>query len=200
MSDICSQQRSHSSLDLRKFILLRDWKTWSTSSIPWCICGTILSVQQQSLRSADETSNEHDGWWWHNCMFASSYTTMQMMCWCILLSSCKHWTVLRCTQVKMSCPLHLVHPSSLSTLSLSWPYYLFEFTDLKLCLVVLLVLIGVLCFFFECVCVFPLIIPALIPLPFVAVEEDQQSALSPKKKQRNGGMRNSPNSSPKIMR
>ncbi|XP_059180518.1 calcium-activated potassium channel subunit alpha-1a isoform X12 [Centropristis striata] len=31
-------------------------------------------------------------------------------------------------------------------------------------------------------------------------EEDQQSALSPKKKQRNGGMRNSPNSSPKIMR
>ncbi|XP_049916142.1 calcium-activated potassium channel subunit alpha-1 isoform X1 [Epinephelus moara] len=37
-------------------------------------------------------------------------------------------------------------------------------------------------------------------LPFVAVEEDQQSALSPKKKQRNGGMRNSPNSSPKIMR
>ncbi|XP_051272878.1 calcium-activated potassium channel subunit alpha-1 isoform X4 [Dicentrarchus labrax] len=33
-----------------------------------------------------------------------------------------------------------------------------------------------------------------------AFEEDQQSALSPKKKQRNGGMRNSPNSSPKIMR
>ncbi|XP_026206794.1 calcium-activated potassium channel subunit alpha-1-like isoform X5 [Anabas testudineus] len=31
-------------------------------------------------------------------------------------------------------------------------------------------------------------------------EEDQQSALSPKKKQRNGGTRNSPNSSPKIMR
>ncbi|XP_074520029.1 calcium-activated potassium channel subunit alpha-1a-like isoform X9 [Halichoeres trimaculatus] len=31
-------------------------------------------------------------------------------------------------------------------------------------------------------------------------EEDQQLALSPKKKQRNGGMRNSPNSSPKIMR
>ncbi|XP_035853606.1 calcium-activated potassium channel subunit alpha-1 isoform X18 [Sander lucioperca] len=31
-------------------------------------------------------------------------------------------------------------------------------------------------------------------------EEDQQSALSPKKKQRNGGMRSSPNSSPKIMR
>ncbi|XP_013863142.1 calcium-activated potassium channel subunit alpha-1 isoform X12 [Austrofundulus limnaeus] len=31
-------------------------------------------------------------------------------------------------------------------------------------------------------------------------EEDQQSTLSPKKKQRNGGMRNSPNSSPKIMR
>ncbi|XP_047183728.1 calcium-activated potassium channel subunit alpha-1 isoform X3 [Scophthalmus maximus] len=33
-----------------------------------------------------------------------------------------------------------------------------------------------------------------------AFEEDQQSTLSPKKKQRNGGMRNSPNSSPKIMR
>ncbi|GLD62858.1 calcium-activated potassium channel subunit alpha-1 isoform X5 [Lates japonicus] len=32
-----------------------------------------------------------------------------------------------------------------------------------------------------------------------SIEEDQQSALSPKKKQRNGGMRNSPNSSPKIM-
>ncbi|XP_026206791.1 calcium-activated potassium channel subunit alpha-1-like isoform X3 [Anabas testudineus] len=33
-----------------------------------------------------------------------------------------------------------------------------------------------------------------------SIEEDQQSALSPKKKQRNGGTRNSPNSSPKIMR
>ncbi|XP_034425846.1 calcium-activated potassium channel subunit alpha-1-like isoform X3 [Hippoglossus hippoglossus] len=33
-----------------------------------------------------------------------------------------------------------------------------------------------------------------------SIEEDQQSALSPKKKQRNGGMRNSPNSSPKMMR
>ncbi|XP_069373914.1 calcium-activated potassium channel subunit alpha-1a-like isoform X5 [Paralichthys olivaceus] len=33
-----------------------------------------------------------------------------------------------------------------------------------------------------------------------STEEDQLSALSPKKKQRNGGMRNSPNSSPKIMR
>uniref|UniRef100_A0A3P9KFV3 Calcium-activated potassium channel subunit alpha-1 n=1 Tax=Oryzias latipes TaxID=8090 RepID=A0A3P9KFV3_ORYLA len=32
------------------------------------------------------------------------------------------------------------------------------------------------------------------------LEEDRHSALSPKKKQRNGGMRNSPNSSPKIMR
>ncbi|XP_047233018.1 calcium-activated potassium channel subunit alpha-1 isoform X13 [Girardinichthys multiradiatus] len=31
-------------------------------------------------------------------------------------------------------------------------------------------------------------------------EEDQQTALSPKKKQRNGGMRNSPNSSPMITR
>ncbi|XP_069373920.1 calcium-activated potassium channel subunit alpha-1-like isoform X11 [Paralichthys olivaceus] len=36
--------------------------------------------------------------------------------------------------------------------------------------------------------------------PLRASEEDQLSALSPKKKQRNGGMRNSPNSSPKIMR
>ncbi|XP_038591848.1 calcium-activated potassium channel subunit alpha-1 isoform X5 [Micropterus salmoides] len=33
-----------------------------------------------------------------------------------------------------------------------------------------------------------------------SIEEDQQLALSPKKKQRNGNMRNSPNSSPKIMR
>nr|XP_043869562.1 calcium-activated potassium channel subunit alpha-1 isoform X22 [Solea senegalensis] len=33
-----------------------------------------------------------------------------------------------------------------------------------------------------------------------SIEEDQQSTLSPKKKQRNGGMRISPNSSPKIMR
>ncbi|XP_029954507.1 calcium-activated potassium channel subunit alpha-1-like isoform X8 [Salarias fasciatus] len=33
-----------------------------------------------------------------------------------------------------------------------------------------------------------------------SIEEDQQSTLSPKKKQRNGGMRNSPNSSPKIIR
>ncbi|XP_072312336.1 calcium-activated potassium channel subunit alpha-1-like isoform X1 [Eucyclogobius newberryi] len=33
-----------------------------------------------------------------------------------------------------------------------------------------------------------------------SIEADQQSALSPKKKQRNGNMRNSPNSSPKIMR
>ncbi|CAJ1080316.1 calcium-activated potassium channel subunit alpha-1-like isoform X1 [Xyrichtys novacula] len=33
-----------------------------------------------------------------------------------------------------------------------------------------------------------------------SIEEDQTLALSPKKKQRNGGMRNSPNSSPKIMR
>ncbi|XP_058477521.1 calcium-activated potassium channel subunit alpha-1 isoform X13 [Solea solea] len=33
-----------------------------------------------------------------------------------------------------------------------------------------------------------------------SIEEDQQSTLSPKKKQRNGGMRISPNSSPKILR
>ncbi|XP_054898502.1 calcium-activated potassium channel subunit alpha-1-like isoform X16 [Poeciliopsis prolifica] len=33
-----------------------------------------------------------------------------------------------------------------------------------------------------------------------SIEEDQPTALSPKKKQRNGGMRNSPNSSPKITR
>uniref|UniRef100_A0A672GBW3 Calcium-activated potassium channel subunit alpha-1 n=1 Tax=Salarias fasciatus TaxID=181472 RepID=A0A672GBW3_SALFA len=32
------------------------------------------------------------------------------------------------------------------------------------------------------------------------IQYDQQSTLSPKKKQRNGGMRNSPNSSPKIIR
>ncbi|KAL2078597.1 hypothetical protein ACEWY4_026282 [Coilia grayii] len=32
------------------------------------------------------------------------------------------------------------------------------------------------------------------------LDEDPQSALSPKKKQRNGGMRNSPNSSPKVIR
>ncbi|KTF83839.1 hypothetical protein cypCar_00029698, partial [Cyprinus carpio] len=31
------------------------------------------------------------------------------------------------------------------------------------------------------------------------VEEEQQSALSPKKKQRNGGMRSSPTCSPKII-
>ncbi|KAF3704334.1 Calcium-activated potassium channel subunit alpha-1 [Channa argus] len=36
--------------------------------------------------------------------------------------------------------------------------------------------------------------------PSHSIEENQQSALSPKKKQRNGGMRSSPNSSPKIMR
>ena len=48
-------------------------------------------------------------------------------------------------------------------------------------------------------CAFPLIIPPLTPMPVVAVEEDKQSALSPKKK-RNGGTRNSPNSSPKMMR
>ncbi|XP_077406296.1 calcium-activated potassium channel subunit alpha-1a-like isoform X1 [Vanacampus margaritifer] len=33
-----------------------------------------------------------------------------------------------------------------------------------------------------------------------SIEDDQQSVLSSKKKQRNGGMRNSPNSSPKILR
>ncbi|XP_021568536.1 calcium-activated potassium channel subunit alpha-1, partial [Carlito syrichta] len=35
---------------------------------------------------------------------------------------------------------------------------------------------------------------------FRAFEDEQPSTLSPKKKQRNGGMRNSPNSSPKLMR
>uniref|UniRef100_A0AAY4A8F2 Calcium-activated potassium channel subunit alpha-1 n=1 Tax=Denticeps clupeoides TaxID=299321 RepID=A0AAY4A8F2_9TELE len=35
---------------------------------------------------------------------------------------------------------------------------------------------------------------------FFIFEEEQQSALSPKKKQRNGGMRNSPNCSPKMIR
>uniref|UniRef100_A0A8B9S1F8 RCK N-terminal domain-containing protein n=1 Tax=Accipiter nisus TaxID=211598 RepID=A0A8B9S1F8_9AVES len=34
----------------------------------------------------------------------------------------------------------------------------------------------------------------------LVVEDEQPSTLSPKKKQRNGGMRNSPNSSPKLMR
>uniref|UniRef100_A0A4W3HPV0 BK channel n=1 Tax=Callorhinchus milii TaxID=7868 RepID=A0A4W3HPV0_CALMI len=34
----------------------------------------------------------------------------------------------------------------------------------------------------------------------IAVEDEHPSALSPKKKQRNGGMRNSPNGSPKLMR
>lgn len=33
-----------------------------------------------------------------------------------------------------------------------------------------------------------------------AVEDEHPSTLSPKKKQRNGGMRNSPNNSPKMMR
>uniref|UniRef100_A0A8C1KVP5 Calcium-activated potassium channel subunit alpha-1 n=1 Tax=Cyprinus carpio TaxID=7962 RepID=A0A8C1KVP5_CYPCA len=39
-----------------------------------------------------------------------------------------------------------------------------------------------------------------IPNPPYLVEEEQQSALSPKKKQRNGGMRSSPTCSPKIIR
>uniref|UniRef100_A0A8C8SWS8 Calcium-activated potassium channel subunit alpha-1 n=1 Tax=Pelusios castaneus TaxID=367368 RepID=A0A8C8SWS8_9SAUR len=37
-------------------------------------------------------------------------------------------------------------------------------------------------------------------LPLFPVEDEHPSTLSPKKKQRNGGMRNSPNSSPKLMR
>ncbi|KAJ7412181.1 Calcium-activated potassium channel subunit alpha-1 [Pitangus sulphuratus] len=43
---------------------------------------------------------------------------------------------------------------------------------------------------------------ALNPFIYVLnkVEDEQPSTLSPKKKQRNGGMRNSPNSSPKLMR
>uniref|UniRef100_A0A4W5RAP2 Potassium calcium-activated channel subfamily M alpha 1 n=1 Tax=Hucho hucho TaxID=62062 RepID=A0A4W5RAP2_9TELE len=46
-----------------------------------------------------------------------------------------------------------------------------------------------------------LAIPWLLPLlPVIAVEEEQQSAVSPKKKQGNGNTRNSPNGSPKIMR
>ncbi|XP_053306467.1 calcium-activated potassium channel subunit alpha-1 isoform X11 [Spea bombifrons] len=43
-----------------------------------------------------------------------------------------------------------------------------------------------------------LTLPCLTALPVFAVEDDQPSALSPKKKQRNGGMRHSPNSSPNI--
>uniref|UniRef100_A0A674B0M8 Calcium-activated potassium channel subunit alpha-1 n=1 Tax=Salmo trutta TaxID=8032 RepID=A0A674B0M8_SALTR len=40
----------------------------------------------------------------------------------------------------------------------------------------------------------------LILLPVLAVEEEQHSTLSPKKKQRNGNTRNSPNGSPKMTR
>ncbi|XP_071294924.1 calcium-activated potassium channel subunit alpha-1 isoform X13 [Agelaius tricolor] len=41
----------------------------------------------------------------------------------------------------------------------------------------------------------------LLPKPMsLLIEDEQPSTLSPKKKQRNGGMRNSPNSSPKLMR
>nr|XP_031361048.1 calcium-activated potassium channel subunit alpha-1 isoform X3 [Lonchura striata domestica] len=41
----------------------------------------------------------------------------------------------------------------------------------------------------------------LLPKPMsLPIEDEQPSTLSPKKKQRNGGMRNSPNSSPKLMR
>ncbi|XP_075466463.1 calcium-activated potassium channel subunit alpha-1 isoform X2 [Ascaphus truei] len=47
---------------------------------------------------------------------------------------------------------------------------------------------------------FLLTLPCLTALPMFAVEDDHPSALSPKKKQRNGGMRNSPNSSPNTMR
>ncbi|XP_038128585.1 calcium-activated potassium channel subunit alpha-1-like isoform X3 [Cyprinodon tularosa] len=42
--------------------------------------------------------------------------------------------------------------------------------------------------------------PSITTHSQMKLEEDQQTALSPKKKQRNGGMRNSPNSSPKITR
>uniref|UniRef100_A0A6I8QLH1 Calcium-activated potassium channel subunit alpha-1 n=1 Tax=Xenopus tropicalis TaxID=8364 RepID=A0A6I8QLH1_XENTR len=45
-----------------------------------------------------------------------------------------------------------------------------------------------------------LTLPCLTALPVFAVEDEQPSALSPKKKQRNGGMRQSPNSSPNMMR
>ncbi|XP_056387296.1 calcium-activated potassium channel subunit alpha-1 isoform X12 [Hyla sarda] len=44
-----------------------------------------------------------------------------------------------------------------------------------------------------------LTLPCLTALPVFAVEDEQPSALSPKKKQRNGGMRHSPNSSPNMM-
>ncbi|XP_068111516.1 calcium-activated potassium channel subunit alpha-1 isoform X4 [Hyperolius riggenbachi] len=46
----------------------------------------------------------------------------------------------------------------------------------------------------------PPCLTALPALPVFAVEDEQPSALSPKKKQRNGGMRHSPNSSPNLMR
>ncbi|XP_041424275.1 calcium-activated potassium channel subunit alpha-1 isoform X11 [Xenopus laevis] len=45
-----------------------------------------------------------------------------------------------------------------------------------------------------------LTLPCLTALPVFAVEDEQPSALSPKKKQRNGGMRHSPNTSPNMMR
>ncbi|XP_075697896.1 calcium-activated potassium channel subunit alpha-1 isoform X4 [Rhinoderma darwinii] len=43
-----------------------------------------------------------------------------------------------------------------------------------------------------------LTLPCLTALPVFAVEDEHPSALSPKKKQRNGGMRHSPNSSPNM--
>ncbi|KAM5142399.1 calcium-activated potassium channel subunit alpha-1 isoform 1-T1 [Mantella aurantiaca] len=46
----------------------------------------------------------------------------------------------------------------------------------------------------------PPCLTTLPALPVFAVEDEQPSALSPKKKQRNGGMRHSPNSSPNLMR
>ncbi|KAM9325385.1 calcium-activated potassium channel subunit alpha-1 isoform 2-T2 [Gastrophryne carolinensis] len=46
----------------------------------------------------------------------------------------------------------------------------------------------------------PPCLTTLPALPVFAVEDEQPSALSPKKKQRNGGMRQSPNSSPNLMR
>ncbi len=115
--------------------------------------------------------------------------------WCANVS-CRHHANIGLFSVahKLKCPVHSIlftqplFPLYVSVTVLSfwihWPQIVpccsFAVTD----------------FFFACL----LIIRSLMPVPFVAVEEDQQSALSPKKKQRNGGMRNSPNSSPKIMR
>uniref|UniRef100_A0A668A8F0 Calcium-activated potassium channel subunit alpha-1 n=1 Tax=Myripristis murdjan TaxID=586833 RepID=A0A668A8F0_9TELE len=47
---------------------------------------------------------------------------------------------------------------------------------------------------------YPLFTPSYHLTPPIPIEDEHPSTLSPKKKQRNGGMRNSPNCSPKMMR